>query len=53
MKNKLATSKKLILDKIVNSTHSHLAVSKYVIYIMLESYSYECILDPCRTCGRT
>ena len=53
MKNKLATSYKLIFDKIVNRTHSHSAFSKYVIHIMLESYSYECILNPCRTCGRT
>ena len=53
MKNKLATSHKLIFDKIVNRAHSHSAFSKYVIHIMLESYSYECILNPCRTCGRT
>ena len=53
MKNKLATTRKLIFDKIVNRTHSHLVFSKYVIHIMLESYSYECILNPCRTCGRT
>ena len=53
MKNKLATFHKLILVKIVNRTHSHSAFSKYVIHIMLESYSYECILNPCRTCGRT
>ena len=52
MKNKLATSYKLRFDKIVNRTHSHSAFSKYVIHIMLESYSYECILDPCYTCGR-
>ena len=53
MKNKLASSHKLIFDKIVNRTHSHTAFSKYVINTMLDSYSYECILCPCRTCGRT
>ena len=53
MKNKLASSQKLIFDKIVNRTHSHTAFSKYVINTMLDSYSYECILCPCRTCGRT
>ena len=53
MKNKLTTFHKLIFVKIVNRTHSHSAFSKYVIHIMLESYSYECILNPCRTCGRT
>ena len=53
MKNKLATSHKLIFDKIVNRTISHSAFSKYAIHIMLESYIYECILNPYRTCGRT
>ena len=48
MKNKLATS-----HKVIYRTHSHSAFSKYFIHIMLESYSYECILNPCRTCGRT
>ena len=47
MKNKLASSNKLIFDKIVNRTHSHTAFSKYVINTMLDSYSYECILCPC------
>ena len=53
MKNKLATSHKLIFDKIVNRTHSHSAFSKYVINIMIDKYSYECVLYSCRTCGRT
>ena len=53
MKNKLASSHKLIFDKIVNRTPSHTAFSKYVINTMLDSYSYECILCPCRTCDRT
>ena len=53
MKNKLASSHKLIFDKIVNRTHPHTAFSKYVINTMLDSYSYECVLRPCRTCGRT
>ena len=52
-KNKLVASHKLIFDKMVNRTNSHSAFSKYVVHIMLESYSYECILNPCRTCGRT
>ena len=41
MKNKLATCHILIIDKIVNSTHS--TFSKYVINIMIDNYSYECI----------
>ena len=44
MKNKLATSHKLIFDKIVNRTHSHSAFSKYVINIMIDKYSCECVL---------
>ena len=53
MKNKLAISHKLIIDKIVNRTHSHSAFSKYVINTMIDQYSYECLIWPCRTCGRT
>ena len=53
MKNKLATSHKLIFDKIVNRTHSHSSFSKYVLNIMIDKYSYECVLYSCRTCGRT
>ena len=53
MKNKLATSHKLIFDKIVNRTYSHSAFNKYVINIMIYKYSYECVLYSCRTCGRT
>ena len=53
MKNKLATSHKSIFDKIANRTHLHSAFSKYVINIMIDKYSYECILYSCRTCGRT
>ena len=48
MKNKLARSHKLIFDKIVNRTNSYSSFNKYVINIMLDSYSYECILYPCR-----
>ena len=36
MKNKFAPSHKLIFDKIVNRTHSHSAISKYVINIMID-----------------
>ena len=53
MKNKLATSHKLIFDKIVNRTHLHSSFSKYVLNIMIDKYSYECVLYSCRTCGRT
>ena len=53
MKNELASSHKLIFEKNVNRTQSHTAFIKYVINTMLDNYSYECILCPCRTCGRT
>ena len=49
MKNKLASSHKLIFDKIFNRTRSHTAV----LNTMLDSYRYECILCPCRTCDKT
>ena len=53
MKIKLATSHKLIFDKIVNCTHSHSSFSKYVLNIMIDKCSYECVFYSCRTCGRT
>ena len=39
MENKLASSHKLIFEKIVNRTHSHTAFSKYVLNTMLNSYT--------------
>ena len=48
MKNKLDSSHKLIFDKLVNRTHSYSSFNKYVTNTMLDSYSYECILYPCR-----
>ena len=53
MKNKLAISHKLIFDKIVNLTYSHSSFSKYVLNIMIDKYSYKCVLYSCCTCGRT
>ena len=32
-------------------TFSQLGFSKFVTNIMLESYSYNCYLNVCRTCG--
>ena len=33
-------------------THSHSAFSNYVVNIMIDRYSYVCLLYPCHTCGR-
>ena len=52
IKNELATYHKLILAKIIERIHSHSGFSNYVVNIMIDRYSYECILYPCHTCGR-
>ena len=52
MKNKPATSYESILIKVDDLTFSQLGFSKFVTNIMLESYSYNCYLNVCRTCGR-
>ena len=52
IKNKLATCHKLIHTKIIERTHSHSGFSTYVVNIMIDRYSYECILYPCHTCSR-
>ena len=52
IKNDLATYHKLIHEKIVKRTHTHSAFSNYVVNIMIDKYSYECIFYPCHTCGR-
>ena len=48
IKNKLATYHKLIHTKIIERTHSHSGFSTYVVNIMIDRYSYECILYPCQ-----
>ena len=52
IKNELATYHKLIHTKIIERTHSHSGFSTYVVNIMIDRYSYECILYPCHTCSR-
>ena len=49
IKNELETYHKLIHAKIIERTHSHSGFSNYVVNIMIDSYSYECILYPCHT----
>ena len=43
---KLAIYHKLIHTKIIERTHSHAGFSTYVVNIMIDRYSYECILYP-------
>ena len=52
IKNELATYHKLIHTKIIERTHSHAGFRTYVVNIMIDRYSYECILYPCHTCNR-
>ena len=46
IKNELATYHKLIHTKIIERTHSHADFTTYVVNIMIDRYSYECILYP-------
>ena len=53
IKNELATYHKLLLAIIIEIPHSHsISFSNHVVNIMIDWYSYECILYPCHTCGR-
>ena len=52
MKKKLAASCESILIKLDDITFSQLGFSKFDTNIMLESYSYNCYLNVCRSCGR-
>ena len=52
--HKFATTNSNFEKAIVSDIHHRITNPyKYVINTMLDSYSYECILRPCRTCGRT
>ena len=51
IKNDHATYHKLIHGKIVKRTHTHPDLSNYVVNIMIDKYSFECIFYPCHTCG--
>ena len=49
IKNDLATYHKLKHAKIIERTPSHSGFSNYVVNIMIDRYSYECILYLCHT----
>ena len=48
----ISVNNKLIMQKIIERSHSLTGFSKYVTNIMLETYKYECTKRICRTCGR-
>ena len=52
IKNKLTASYESISIKLDDITFSQLGFSKFVTNIMLESYSYNCFPNVCRTCER-
>ena len=52
MQNIISVNNKLIMQKIIERSHSLTGFSKYVTNIMLEKYKYECTKRICRTCGR-
>ena len=52
MKNNFSVNNKIIMQKIIERSHSLIGFSKYVTNIMLEKYEYECTKRICRTCSR-
>ena len=52
MKNNITVNDKLILQKIIEKSHSQAGFSKYVTNTMLDKYSYVCNKIQCFTCGR-
>ena len=53
MKNKISVSDNLISRRIHDQSSSLTGFNQLVIKDILESYSSMCVLDQCRTCGRT
>ena len=52
MKNIISVNNKLIMQKIIERSHSLTGFSKYVPNIMLDKYKYKYTKIICRTCGR-
>ena len=51
MKNIISVNNKLIIQKIIERSHSLTGFSKYVTNIMLENYKYECTkINGCTCC---
>ena len=53
MQNKISVSDNLISRRIHNQSFSLTGFNQLVIKDILDSYSYMCVLDQFRTCGRT
>ena len=53
MQNKFSVSDNLISRRIQDQSFSLTGFNQLVIKDILDSYSYMCVLDQCRTCGRT
>ena len=53
MQNKISVSDNLISRRIHDQSFSLTGFNQLVIKDILDSYSYMCVLDQCRTCGRT
>ena len=52
MKNIISVNNKLIMQKIIERSHSLTGFTIYVTSIILEKYEYECTKRICCTCGR-
>ena len=53
MQNKISVSDNFISRKIRDQSFSLTGFNQFGIKDILDSYSYMCVLDQCRTCGRT
>ena len=53
MQNKISVSDNLISRRIHDQSFSQTGFNQPVIKDILDSYSYMCVLNQCRTCGRT
>ena len=53
MQNKISVSDNLISRRIHDQSFSLTGFNQLVIKDILDRYSYMCVLDQCRTCGRT
>ena len=53
MQNKITVSDNLISRRIHDQSYSLTGFNQLVIKDILDSYSYMCVLNQCRTCGHT
>ena len=53
MQNKISVSDNLISRRIYDQSFSLTGFNQLIINHIIDSHSYVCILDQCRTCGST